>query len=49
LIWAWKREDENKIRNLLTAGVAIAAVPLLFSFTFLIQDLPGFVKSLSIS
>jgi len=49
LIWAWKLEDENKLRNLLAAGVSIAAVPLLLSFPFLIQDLGGFVKSLSIS
>ncbi len=49
LIWAWKREEENRLRNLLTAGVAMAAVPLLVSFPFLIQDLIGFVKSLSIS
>ncbi len=49
LIWAWQLEKKKNIKSVIAAIIAIASIPFLASLPFLILNLGGFIKSLSIS
>ena len=49
LIWTWQSARQDKLKQTLLAGLAIASVPILTSLPFLAWHAEGFVKSLAFS
>ena len=49
LIWAWREASEQRIKNVVIAGLAIASVPFLASLPLFAPSPLGFIKSLLIS
>jgi uncharacterized membrane protein len=49
LIWAWQSADKRPLRATVLAGLAMAAIPLIVSFPFMLWNWEGFVRSILIS
>ncbi len=49
LIWTWREARSGSGRRTVIVGLAIAAIPLLSSLPFLIQNAEGFIKSITFS